>query len=90
MSFAVPGITHCSIHHFETLDDHMRCAKCEAEKKEKELNEQKIRELKLQRLLSFSDEELEALKVLAKDKAKEIKKQRIRSEIKKLESELEE
>ena len=90
MSFAVPGITHCSKHHFEPLDMNMRCAECEREEKEREEKERQYREKRIGMLLSFSDDEIEALKCLVQDKAKEIKHQRIKSEINELQKQLEE
>jgi hypothetical protein len=88
MSFVVPGLTHCSKHHFEPLDDYLRCAKCEQEKREKEQKERQYRETRLEQLVSFTDDEIKALKILVADKAEEIRKERIKKQIEKLQKEL--
>lgn len=82
MPIYVPGLTHCSEcgNRLEVFGD---CKICEKER-------EKIKQDKLNMLLSFSKEEIEALRVMSLEKAKEIRKERIKSEIKKLEKELEE
>ena len=81
MSFAIEGLTHCSKCR-TPLGMNLKCPVCEREEKE-------IRENKLNKLLAFSEDEIDALRVLALDKAEEIRKERIKNQIEKLQRELE-
>lgn len=82
MSFVCPGITHCSKCGNPLPYDRFGCPTCEREEKEK-------RENKLSKLLAFSDDEIDALRVLAIDKAEKIRKEKIKNQIEKLQKELE-
>lgn len=53
--------------------------------REKQIKQEHI----LNTFLNMTDDELQAIKILAKEKAKEIKQSRIKLEIRKLEQELE-
>lgn len=80
MSFAVMGLTHCS--KCGTPLNGFKCPSCEF-KREKENQE------KLDMLLDFSIEEIQALKCLVQHKVKEKRKSKLQMEILRLEKELE-
>ena len=80
MSFVVMGLTHCS-KCGSPLGDSLVCAECEDK-------ENKEREQKLNMLLALSKEEIEAVKCVAIEKAKELRREKIKKTIKELEAEL--
>ena len=74
------GLTHCS-KCGNPLGDSLVCTECEKEKNRE-------REQKLNMLLALSKEEIEAVKCVAIEKAKELRREKIKKTIKELEAEL--
>ena len=75
MSFVAFGITHCENCGREIPMNRFNCPYCEEKK-------QQNREQKLSNLLELTDDEIIAIKLLAKEKAKEIKQEKINQKLK--------
>ena len=83
MSMALMGITHCPKCGRVYEEMSFTCKYCEDKKKEKQ---EKILNL----FSDMTDYEINALLVLVKEKARELKKQDLKAQIKELENELKE